>query len=112
MRQRSLSPMPASWTSPAWVLTTNAQNLPIPNIMARTNLVHTGTGRQKILNKLDRITVAELSSPAFRWAPSQELRISIRSPDGAGVNFLISNGIDQKRAGLDSLYTDLPILTR
>ena len=41
-------------------LTTNAQNLPVPNIMARTNLIHTGLGRQKILNKLDRITVGEV----------------------------------------------------
>lgn len=110
MRQRSLvSDASIVDVARAWVLTTNAQNLPIPNIMARTNLVHTGTGRQKILNKLDRITVAELRFPGISLgAVAQELQdLSIRNdPDGAGVNFLISNGIDQKRAGLDSLYTD------
>jgi|LSQX01.1.fsa_nt_gb type II secretory pathway component GspD/PulD (secretin)/tetratricopeptide (TPR) repeat protein len=110
MRQRSLvADSSIVDVARAWVLTTNAQNLPIPNVMANTNLVHTGMGRQRILNKLDRITVAELRFPGISLgAVAQELQeLSIKNdPDGAGVNFLISNGIDQKRAGLDSLYTD------
>ncbi len=110
MRQRSLvSDASIVDVARAWVLTTNAQNLPIPNVMARTNLVNTGVGRQKILNKLDRITVAELRFPGISLgAVAQELQeVSLRNdPDNVGVNFIISNGIDQKRAGLDSLYTD------
>ena len=92
-----------------WVITTNAQNLPVPNIMAKTNLVHTGLGRQKILNKLDRISVGEVKfdgiplAEAARWLQTESIK---NDPDGAGINFLINNTIDQQIAGMENMYTD------
>ncbi|MBR5606052.1 MAG: hypothetical protein IKW70_06420 [Verrucomicrobia bacterium] len=108
MRQRSLvSDSAMTDVARAWTLTTNAQNLPVPNIMARTNLIHTGLGRQKILNKLDRITVGEVKFDGIpllevtRWLSEESVK---NDPDGQGINFIVNNSIDKPVQGLEAMY--------
>ena len=108
MRQRSLvSDAAITDVARSWTLMTNAQNLPIPNIMARTNLVYTGMGRQKIYNKLDRITVGEMKfdgiplAEVARWLQEESIK---NDPDNEGVNFIINNTIDKPVQGLEAMY--------
>ena len=41
-------------------MVSSGELIPRPNIFARTNLVHTGPGREAIISKLDRIRVSEV----------------------------------------------------
>ncbi len=80
----------------AWEKPLRRELLPVPNPYARTNLVHTGQGRQKIISKLNRIRLGQ---------PPNEIKydglelgevlrdlaaeIKRRDPDQEGINFLI-----------------------
>lgn len=110
MRQRGLvSDSSIVDVARAWTLTTNAQNLPIPNIMASTNLVSTGMGRQKIFNKLNRITVGEVKFDGIplgevaRWLQEQSIK---NDPDGEGINFIINNVTDKPYESMSTLYNN------
>ncbi|MCX6928460.1 MAG: hypothetical protein NT154_35415, partial [Verrucomicrobia bacterium] len=71
--------------------------VPVPNPYARTNLVHRGTGRQTIINKLDRI---RLDSISFDGLPLTEVVLLLsdeskkRDPDHRGINFILNQPLD------------------
>ena len=79
----------------AWANPVKRQSLPVPNPYARTNLVHTGPGRQNIMTKLDRI---RLDSVKYDGLPLGEVVINLneecrkRDPEKRGINFLINHG--------------------
>ena len=68
--------------------------LPVPNPYALTNLVHTGTGREAIYSKLDRIRLDSVSWP--EGLPLGEVlrnlgdQTKLRDPDKKGINFLFN----------------------
>jgi type II secretory pathway component GspD/PulD (secretin)/tetratricopeptide (TPR) repeat protein len=73
------------------------RDLPVPNPMARTNLVYTGRGRQVIYNKLDTIRIDELSLdsiPLSGVIEQIDKTAKLRDPDKKGLNFIINNMVD------------------
>ncbi len=72
--------------------------LPFANPFATTNRIYTGTGRQAIQHKLDRIVLDEVK---FDGIPlSEAIKIldeesRERDPEKKGVNFIISSLLDQ-----------------
>ena len=77
----------------AWANPVARDLLPVPNPYARSNnLVHTGSGRQAIISKLDRI---RLDTVKYDGLPLSEVIINLsdesrkRDPDKRGINFLI-----------------------
>lgn len=76
----------------AWSMPTN--NLPDANPFARTNLIHTGIGRQSIQHKLDRIVLNEVK---FDGVPLSEVvkyldeQARLRDPEKKGINFIINS---------------------
>jgi type II secretory pathway component GspD/PulD (secretin)/tetratricopeptide (TPR) repeat protein len=83
----------------AWANPVSRELLPKPNLYARTNLVHTGQGRQAIITKLDRIRF-DSWPPSSDGLPLGEVIISLshqskeRDPEKRGVNFLLSQNVD------------------
>ena len=81
----------------AWANPVKRELLPVPNPYARTNLVHTGQGRQAIITKLDRI---RLDTVKYDGLPLGEVIINLsdeakkRDPEKRGINFLINQNID------------------
>ncbi len=77
----------------AWANPVKRELLPVPNPYARTNLVHTGQGRQAIITKLDRI---RLDSVKYDGLPLGEVIMNLndearkRDPEKRGINFLVS----------------------
>jgi hypothetical protein len=77
----------------AWESPNPDTTLPTPNPYARTNLIFTGTGRQAIISKLDRI---RLDSVMYDGLPLSEVvrnlseQSKLRDPDHKGINFLIN----------------------
>jgi general secretion pathway protein D len=77
----------------AWENPVKRESLPVPNQMARTNLVFTGKGRQAILSKLDHIRLNTFSSEGL---PLNEVvrylseEVKKRDPEKRGINFLIN----------------------
>jgi hypothetical protein len=67
--------------------------LPTPNPAANTNLIYTGSGRQIIMSKLDRI---RLDNVLYDGLPLSEVirtlneQARLRDPDKKGINFLIN----------------------
>ncbi len=80
-----------------WTPRSKGQDLPTPNPMARTNLVYTSEGRQKIFQKLDRIRIDEVTydglplSTVLTALRDESLK---RDPDREGVNFLLRSQPD------------------
>ena len=73
------------------------RDLPVPNMMARTNLVNTSKGRQRIYNKLDTIVMGEVtydSLPLGGVIESINKDAKARDPEKRGLNFIINSGID------------------
>ena len=80
-----------------WIPPPNkTESLPIPNPMAHTNLVYTSEGRQKILSKLERIHLNEVSYDLPLTEVLNKLRDEARKrdPDGVGINFMINPHAD------------------
>ena len=76
---------------------TPKSNLPVANPWAKTNLIHTGGGRQIIASKLDRIILNEVKFdglPLAEVVKYLEEQAKARDPEKRGVNFLISSSID------------------
>ncbi|MDW7980057.1 MAG: hypothetical protein RMH97_05775 [Verrucomicrobiales bacterium] len=80
----------------AWERPAKHLQLPVPNPYARTNLVHTGQGRQKIISKLNRIRLGqppnEIKYDGLELAEvlrDLAAEIKRRDPEGEGINFLI-----------------------
>ena len=73
------------------------RDLPVPNMMARTNLIHTSKNRQRIYNKLDTIIMGEVS---FDGLPLGGVIETInkdaknRDPEKRGLNFIINSSVD------------------
>ena len=80
----------------AWANPVKRQSLPVPNPYARTNLVHTGQGRQTIMTKLDRI---RLDSVSFDRQPLSEV---VRSLADESINVIVVE--DCCAAGSDELH--------
>ena len=80
-----------------WTPRAKGQDLPTPNPMARTNLVYTSEGRQKIFQKLDRILIDEVT---YDGLPLSTVLTALRDesmkrdPDREGVNFLLRSQPD------------------
>ena len=80
----------------AW--TPHAQHLalPEPNPFARTNLIHTSPGRQKIQSKMERIILQQVEfdrlplSEVIQWLYDQAKE---RDPDDEGINFLVDSQV-------------------
>ncbi len=77
----------------AWATLPKRELLLVPNPYARTNIVHTGQGRQNIITKLDRI---RLDSVKYDGLPLGEVIINLndearkRDPEKRGINFLLN----------------------
>ncbi|HEY5085558.1 MAG TPA: hypothetical protein VII48_13595, partial [Rhizomicrobium sp.] len=76
----------------AWIPSAKREFLPSPNPTARTNLVHTSSGRQAILGKLERIHLNEVSYdlPLTEVLKALQTEALKRDPDGEGINFMIN----------------------
>ncbi|MCF7708713.1 MAG: hypothetical protein K9N52_07430, partial [Verrucomicrobia bacterium] len=81
----------------AWNVEIDRKKLPTPNPFARTNLVHTGPGRQDIQSKLGKIILDEVQ---FERMPLSEVVLYLseqsvkRDPTGEGINFMINSELD------------------
>lgn len=92
MSQKSIIEIEDTWTPRK-----KAEDLPSPNPMARTNLVYTSEGRQKILQKLDKIRLDEVSYDGLPLATvltALREESAKRDPDREGVNFLLRSQPD------------------
>jgi type II secretory pathway component GspD/PulD (secretin) len=85
----------------AWANPVSRESLPVPNPYFRTNLVHTGMGRQVIMTKLDRI---RLDTVKYEGLPLAEVIANLndeakkRDPDHRGLNFLLNQNADNAGA--------------
>ncbi len=73
------------------------RDLPVPNAYARTNIVHTGRGRQLIYQKLDTIRIDELaldSIPLQGVIEQISKDAKARDVEKKGINFIINNNVD------------------
>ncbi len=86
----------------AWNPPVKGKSLPDANPFATTNRIYTGTGRQMIKNKLERIvldqypttpTTADIPLSAVLEELAELSRL--RDPDKQGVNFLVSSHLDR-----------------
>ncbi|MCS1408932.1 MAG: Type II secretion system protein D [Verrucomicrobia subdivision 3 bacterium] len=81
----------------AWSPPLQRHLLPEPNPYVRTNLIHTGSGRQRIQSKLNRIVLDQVLfdglplSEVVRFLYDEALK---RDPDNEGINFLVNPNID------------------
>jgi general secretion pathway protein D len=76
----------------AWQAPVERDLLPVPNPYGRTNIVHTGAGRQSIISKLERIQLNDVKYDGLELNDvirnlSEEAKK--RDPDKAGINFII-----------------------
>jgi tetratricopeptide (TPR) repeat protein len=80
-----------------WVLPTAHAQLPVPNPYATNDLIYTGSGRQVIVDKLNRIRLDNVSydglplSEVLRQLAEQS---KLRDPEHKGINFLINPNPD------------------
>jgi tetratricopeptide (TPR) repeat protein len=80
----------------AMEIPTGKMQLPVPNPYASSDLVHTGPGREAIINKLERI---RLDSVSYDGLPLSEVvrnlseQAKLRDPDKKGINFLIDPNV-------------------
>lgn len=76
----------------SWLPTHKAESLPVPNPMARTNLVYTTKGRQNIFAKLEQIHLNEVSYdlPLSEVLKTLRDESKKRDPEQKGINFLIN----------------------
>ena len=92
----------------AWEKPKPDTSLPSPNPYASTNLVYTGSGRQAIINKLDRI---RLDNVIFDGLPLSEVvrnlseQTKLRDPEKKGINFLVNPNGDTSIATTGPLAT-------
>ncbi len=100
----------------AWNVPINRGGLPVPNPYARTNMVFTGKGRQRIYNKLETIRLSEVTFDSLPLgqvieALSRDVRNS--DTDKKGINILIGANIDPPTAGPPPVdpQTGLPVAT-
>jgi type II secretory pathway component GspD/PulD (secretin)/tetratricopeptide (TPR) repeat protein len=81
----------------AWANPVSREMLPVPNPYARTNLIHTGQGREAIMIKLDRI---RFDNVRYDGLPLGEVILGLseesrkRDPEKRGVNFIVSQNVD------------------
>jgi Flp pilus assembly secretin CpaC/tetratricopeptide (TPR) repeat protein len=86
----------------AWYTPPYRDLLPVPNIYARTNMVHTGKGREIIYAKLDKI---HLDSVSYDGLPLTEVIKNLndeairRDPEKRGINFIVNQNIDNGAGG-------------
>lgn len=90
-RREQIFAVEKAWEAPL------KRDLPVPNAYARTNIVHTGRGRQLIYQKLDTIRIDELALDSI---PLQGVIEQIskdaraRDVEKKGINFIINNNVD------------------
>lgn len=85
----------------AWATPIKRELLPIPNPYARTNLVHTGSGREVIYRKLDRIVLHKLKydNLDLLHVLIELNNVAINSdPEKRGINFIVSMNADSGAA--------------
>jgi Tfp pilus assembly protein PilF len=83
----------------AWQAPTSGAQLPVPNPYAQTKEIHTGPGREAIVNKLEVIRLDTFSTPPEGLPLSEVMRdlseqAKLRDPDKKGINFLINPNVD------------------
>ncbi|MGH7953278.1 MAG: hypothetical protein ACREFE_15365, partial [Limisphaerales bacterium] len=90
----------------AWDKPVPNTSLPTPNPYAQTNLIYTGSGRQAIISKLDRIRLDTFPPQASDTGlPLSEVvrilseQIKLRDPDKKGINFLINPNAQTSSGG-------------
>ena len=76
----------------SWLPTHKAEGLPVPNPLARTNLVYTTKGRQNIFAKMEQIHLNEVSYdlPLNEVLKTLRDESKKRDPELKGINFLIN----------------------
>jgi type II secretory pathway component GspD/PulD (secretin)/tetratricopeptide (TPR) repeat protein len=95
----------------AWSESNKRSSFQVPNPMAHTNLIYTSTGRQAIMNKLDRI---HLDTVMFDGLPLPEVirnlseEIRKRDPEHKGINFLI-HGNQEGGVSYSANYSTSPL---
>ncbi|MEW6161364.1 MAG: hypothetical protein AB1813_28380, partial [Verrucomicrobiota bacterium] len=81
----------------AWHTPLNRNQLPPANPFTRTNIIHTGTGRSQIHQKLDKIILNEViydGIPLSEVVKDLNEEARRRDPDKRGINFIINSSID------------------
>src|SRR5262249_42393948 len=81
----------------SWNATTIRERLPSPNPWTATNLVYTSTGRQRIYQKLDKITLNEVlydGLPLSEVVRDLSEQARKRDPDQRGLNIIINSHVD------------------
>lgn len=92
----------------AWIPSSKAESLPVPNPMASTNLVYTSPGRQKIKSKLDRIrinTVNYKDLPLTEVLNQLRIESQKRDPEGTGINFMLNPHAEAANAAISPTDT-------
>jgi Flp pilus assembly secretin CpaC/tetratricopeptide (TPR) repeat protein len=100
----------------AWNTEVKRDLLPDANPFARTNLIYTGTGRQRIQHKLDTIKLSEVVYDGITLGEvlkDLDGQVRRRDPDKRGINFIINSYADvpptqQVAAGVDANGNPLP----
>ena len=81
----------------AWEKPKPNTSLASPNPAATTNLIYTGSGRQAIMSKLDRI---RMDNVLYDGLPLSEVirtlseQSRLRDPEKKGINFLVNPNVD------------------
>ena len=81
----------------AWTPSTKRDQLPQPNLYARTNLIHTSPSRQTIYRKLDSIRLDNVSYdglPLTEVVKSLSEEAKRRDPERRGINFIVNQNVD------------------
>ncbi|MDE3066795.1 MAG: tetratricopeptide repeat protein [Verrucomicrobiota bacterium] len=83
----------------AWQRPTPTVPLPVPNPYADNSLVHTGPGREAIMDKLTRIRLDSFGTgpqglPLSEVVHNLSEQSKLRDPDKKGINFLINPNVD------------------
>ncbi|HMP84458.1 MAG TPA: hypothetical protein PKA41_17315, partial [Verrucomicrobiota bacterium] len=82
----------------AWETDAKKEQLPVPNPYAKSTLIHTSSGRQHIMSKLNQI---KIDSVIYDGLPLSEVVRNLaeeakrRDPDKRGINFLINPNPDR-----------------
>jgi tetratricopeptide (TPR) repeat protein len=93
--QKRMAQVEKQWVLPTSKVTNPSQ----PNPYATNNLIYTGSGRQSIISKLDRIHLDNFTTgdgiPLSEVLRNLSEQAKLRDPDKKGINFLINPNADQ-----------------
>jgi hypothetical protein len=100
----------------AWNTPIKRDRLPDANPFARTNLIYTGPGRQRIQHKLDTILIQEVTYdgiPLSEIVKDLTAEAQRRDPEKRGINIVVNSFVDvpappQQQGGVDPNGNPIP----